>query len=230
MWPTWSLPSRGRGAFGVDGEHPPRPQDPCHQLQSEHRPATIAAVDRDHAERREQPAGLPALEVLGLAHEAERAASGHEQHDRIEERDVVRGNDHGPAAGQVLAALHPDTPQEVVQRRDEQPSQRIARAELSAGPWRNGCLDARAVCARRRPCHDEAARPESHQSDRGATALTCNGTARDGAVPLDLGRVGHSAMEPAVTGLSHGRPWVISTLRGLASSATGMVSVSTPFS
>ena len=57
-----------------------------------------------------------------------------------------------------------------------------------------------------------------------------NGTARDGAVPLHLPPVRYSVMEPAVTAWGISPAWVISTLRGLASSATGMVRVSTPFS
>ena len=50
------------------------------------------------------------------------------------------------------------------------------------------------------------------------------------AVPLHPAPVPYSATEPAVTACTTSPALVISTLRGLASSATGMVSVSTPFS
>ena len=72
---------------------PPETVDALRAKVEEGGPATIAAVDRDHPERREQAAGLPTVEVLDLADEAERAANRHDQHHRIEERDVVGGDD-----------------------------------------------------------------------------------------------------------------------------------------
>ena len=66
-------------------EHAARPQDLGSQLEGGDGASAVAAVDGDHAQRREQASGLPAVEIFDLANEAERAADRHDQHDGIKE-------------------------------------------------------------------------------------------------------------------------------------------------
>jgi hypothetical protein len=147
-------------------------------------------LDRDQTQRREQRARRPGVHVLGLADEVRLARHGQHQHDRVEERDVVRCDDRGSFSGEVLAPDHPDGREEPVERRRDRPhdpvqtlttgaddvgvvlvrsaaahdASSLARAAVSGS---SGELDATAARGRGR-LREHAARDQSEYSFSGA--------------------------------------------------------------
>ena len=93
----------GAGALGEDHDDVAALEDPPRGV---HRVAVaVAAIDREGAERAEQPGREAVVEELGLRDVVDRPAQHHADHPRVHERAVVGGDDHRPVLRHVL---HPD--------------------------------------------------------------------------------------------------------------------------
>ena len=119
------------GAFGVDREQLTgldyfRGVGKCPE-----RLAAAVSLHRDHAERREQPAGLPVVEVLGLPHESDAAARRQHEGHRVEERDVDGSDDGASGPRDVCIALDGGRPQQRAQPAEKRPGSPI-QAPLGA--------------------------------------------------------------------------------------------------
>ncbi|AYN36745.1 hypothetical protein DUI70_6251 [Streptomyces albus] len=102
----------GAGALRVDAEDAAVLQDPAAGHQRGDPAVRAVPVDRDHADAGEEPghqAALDALagDVLVLADEEDLAFADQRQDERVDEGEVVAGEDHRTVAGDVLRALHP---------------------------------------------------------------------------------------------------------------------------
>ena len=94
----------GPGALRVDAEQLTRAQHLAGGVEGRLRSVAPAAIDGDHPHRRKQELRLPRIHVLGLADEVRAAGHREHQHDRVEERDVVRCQDDRSVSGHVLCA------------------------------------------------------------------------------------------------------------------------------
>ena len=111
-------PVAGPGALGVDAEQLAPLEDP---LRGGERPlprVAAGAVDRDHAEGGEEPAGLPVVHVLGLADVGDPAWQDQGDEEGVEHRDVVRSDDRPAGGRDVLDALDRHLPEEAERRRE----------------------------------------------------------------------------------------------------------------
>src|SRR5690606_18734940 len=102
----------GARALRVDAEDVALLQHPAARHQRRDPAPAAVAVDRDHADTGEEPRHEPALEpfagdVLVLADEEDLPVADDGKDDRIDERQVVAGENHRTVGRNVLRALHP---------------------------------------------------------------------------------------------------------------------------
>ena len=91
----------------------------------EHVGVALAAADREGAERVEEPGRQPVAEQLLLGDVVHRPPGDRGDHERVQERAVVGGEDHGPALGHVLAADPRQPEVEVEERLEDRPHEPV---------------------------------------------------------------------------------------------------------
>ena len=98
----------------------------------DHVGVTRTPVDREGAERVEDPRLPPACEQLLLGHVVHRPAGHRRDHEGVEEAPVVRGDDHRTLGGDVLA---PDAAQPEVQVKERLKHRAQKPVEHRIGPF-----------------------------------------------------------------------------------------------
>ena len=91
--PRCRYPSRVR-PFGIDAEHPAALQHLGRRRERPFARAPALAPDGDLTDAAEEPRRLGVVEVLGLGHERDAPPDDQREEDRVEERPVVRREDH----------------------------------------------------------------------------------------------------------------------------------------
>ena len=140
-----SAPGRMRVPSGKISTASPRSRIALRGL--EHVGVALAAADREGAERVEEPGGQAVAEQLLLGHVVHRPPGDRGDHERVQERAVVGGEDHGPALGHVLAP-DPRQPEveveERLEHRADEPVDERVDARARDGGRAGGC-DRRSV-------------------------------------------------------------------------------------
>lgn len=97
--PTMEVTIARPGSFRVDAQQTAAAQHVRGCVETDQRSRSTVSVDWDHAQRREQSAGLPRLEVVRLADEMDGSLERHHHQHRVEEAEMVRAEDGGAFSG-----------------------------------------------------------------------------------------------------------------------------------